>query len=145
MGISRDFLLVRNGAKDLYSPFEWKVGNIQGIWEADSDFCLCCGAILDLSTADKNVTCVVCKSKVSLNEILSREKAYTVKFNDIKKYETKAVENDEVFGQMDSSRECSKCGNIGMSYTTMQLRSADEGQTVFYICPNCRHREVENS
>ncbi|XP_066942771.1 DNA-directed RNA polymerase I subunit RPA12 [Macrobrachium rosenbergii] len=110
----------------------------QGIWEADSDFCPCCGAILDLSAADKNVTCVVCRSKVSLNEILRREKAYTVKFNSIKNYQTKAVEGNEVFGQMDSSRECSKCGNVGMSYTTMQLRSADEGQTVFYICPNCR-------
>ena len=39
---------------------------------------------------------------------------------------------------MDKSRECGQCGNMGMFYTTMQLRSADEGQTIFYLCPKCK-------
>jgi len=42
-------------------------------------------------------------------------------------------------------RECSKCGYGKMSYTTLQLRSADEGQTVFFTCLKCKHKEVENS
>ncbi|XP_068232803.1 DNA-directed RNA polymerase I subunit RPA12 [Palaemon carinicauda] len=119
--------------------------NIRKVWEADSDFCPCCGAILDLTDADMKITCIVCKNGVSLKELLNREKEYTVTFNSIKKYQTKFIDDDGALGQMDESRQCSKCGNMGMSYTTMQLRSADEGQTVFYICPNCRHREVENS
>lgn len=35
-------------------------------------------------------------------------------------------------------RLCPKCGNNTMSYATLQLRSADEGQTVFYTCTNCK-------
>lgn len=39
--------------------------------------------------------------------------------------------------QVDES--CPKCGNIEMEFYTMQLRSADEGQTVFYECAKCKY------
>lgn len=32
--------------------------------------------------------------------------------------------------------ECPSCGNDTAYYRTMQLRSADEGQTIFYTCTN---------
>jgi DNA-directed RNA polymerase I subunit RPA12 len=32
---------------------------------------------------------------------------------------------------------CPKCDHPELEYYTMQLRSADEGQTVFYECTNC--------
>lgn len=35
-------------------------------------------------------------------------------------------------------RKCSKCGHDKMSYATLQLRSADEGQTVFFTCLKCK-------
>jgi len=34
---------------------------------------------------------------------------------------------------------CVKCGHPEVGYYTVQLRSVDEGQTVFYECPACNH------
>ena len=40
---------------------------------------------------------------------------------------------------------CPKCGNPEMYFYTMQLRSADEGSTVFYECPSCDHKFSANN
>eukprot|EP00957_Ditylum_brightwellii_P065233 4947514-Ditylum_brightwellii.AAC.1 len=34
---------------------------------------------------------------------------------------------------------CIKCGAPEVGFYTVQLRSVDEGQTVFYECPDCRY------
>lgn len=38
---------------------------------------------------------------------------------------------------------CEKCGHPEVTFTTAQLRSADEGSTVFFTCPKCNHKYVE--
>lgn len=40
---------------------------------------------------------------------------------------------------------CPKCGHQGLEFYTLQLRSADEGQTVFYECPSCSHKYSQNN
>ena len=40
---------------------------------------------------------------------------------------------------------CPKCDSERMSYAAIQLRSADEGQTVFFTCVKCKFKESENS
>ena len=40
---------------------------------------------------------------------------------------------------------CPKCGHQGMEFYTLQLRSADEGQTVFYECTSCGHKYSQNN
>jgi DNA-directed RNA polymerase I subunit RPA12 len=34
---------------------------------------------------------------------------------------------------------CIRCAHPEVGYYTVQMRSVDEGQTVFYECPNCKH------
>ncbi|CAL4084268.1 unnamed protein product [Meganyctiphanes norvegica] len=117
------------------------------LFTTDPDFCPSCGAILSLPTTGDIITCKICTTHMSLKELENKETNYSIEFTPLGAYQSSQKKKDEEaeLGQMDNERECSKCGNIGMSYTTMQLRSADEGQTVFYICPKCKHREVENS
>uniref|UniRef100_A0A7S1X9J3 DNA-directed RNA polymerase I subunit RPA12 n=1 Tax=Compsopogon caeruleus TaxID=31354 RepID=A0A7S1X9J3_9RHOD len=40
---------------------------------------------------------------------------------------------------------CPRCGNPKMRFTTVQMRSADEGQTVIYNCPQCNHTFQQNT
>tara|TARA_B110001452_G_C15229068_1_gene425843 strand:- start:142 stop:498 length:357 start_codon:yes stop_codon:yes gene_type:complete len=44
-----------------------------------------------------------------------------------------------------AKEKCPSCGNPEMEYFTMQLRSADEGQTVFYECAKCGHTFSTNT
>lgn len=68
---------------------------------------------------------------------------YTINFNSIDTYinEKKDRNNDEAEGPV-VERKCAKCGNDKMSYATLQLRSADEGQTVFFTCTKCKYVSI---
>merc|ERR1719362_764999 len=39
--------------------------------------------------------------------------------------------------------ECPNCGNPKLQFWTRQLRSADEGQSVFYLCKKCGWRACD--
>lgn len=70
---------------------------------------------------------------------------YTVYFNSrATKLGNQHSEEPEEDGPV-VERKCPNCGCTKMSYATLQLRSADEGQTVFYTCTKCKFKESENS
>ncbi len=42
------------------------------------------------------------------------------------------------------AEECPQCGRMEMTFKTAQLRSADEGQTIFYFC-KCGYGNAERA
>ncbi len=40
---------------------------------------------------------------------------------------------------------CPKCGHTGLKFYTRQMRSVDEGSTVFYECPQCNFTYSEDN
>ncbi|KAL0295257.1 UNVERIFIED_CONTAM: DNA-directed RNA polymerase I subunit RPA12 [Sesamum radiatum] len=55
------------------------------------------------------------------------------------------IEEERELKQMDYNAKCRACQHLGMAYVARQIRSADEGQTIFYTCPVCAHKQTENS
>jgi len=90
-----------------------------------------------------DVKCLVCKFTVSSNLYDEKVIQYTVKFNAVQT--TKAAKKEEGEEGPVIERKCPKCGCEKMSYAAIQLRSADEGQTVFFTCIKCKFKESENS
>ncbi|KAE8729272.1 protein terminal ear1-like [Hibiscus syriacus] len=112
----------------------------------DFMFCSLCGTMLSLVSA-KIAECALCKTKTSAKGILGREIGYTLTVEDIRRdlgishamEEMKTEESAALIKQT-----CKSCGNTELEYTTRQMRSADEGQTVFLVCPKCKARDTEN-
>lgn len=63
---------------------------------------------------------------------------FTITFNTYSKKKNPITKTENEDDGPIVERLCSNCGNDKMSYATLQLRSADEGQTVFYTCTKCK-------
>lgn len=92
-----------------------------------------------------DVACVCCKFVVSSSLFDEKVIQYEVHFNSIENTLAKKKKDaDQAEGPV-IERKCPKCGHDKMSYAAIQLRSADEGQTVFFTCLKCKYKESENS
>ncbi|XP_071579291.1 DNA-directed RNA polymerase I subunit RPA12 [Temnothorax nylanderi] len=110
-------------------------------------FCPDCGSVLPLLDERGGVTCYTCKREWDSEVFGDMKMAHTILFNTKHTYASaKEVEDsdDDADGPV-VERQCPQCQNDKMSYATLQLRSADEGQTVFYTCTKCKFKETENS
>lgn len=107
--------------------------------DTGANFCVC-GAILPQVTGfSEKITCYCCKQPAELSGGSKME--YRIAFNqrqDMSEVEAKTEEDEQDEGPI-VERVCPKCGCDKMSYATLQLRSADEGQTVFFTCVKCKY------
>ncbi|XP_072303920.1 DNA-directed RNA polymerase I subunit RPA12 [Eucyclogobius newberryi] len=114
-------------------------------FSGNPNFCPECGNVLPLPGMQEVVRCPRCAFRISASEFSGREVHSTVVFNP--EQSTLALEegeDSELKGPV-IDRRCSRCNKEGMVYRTRQMRSADEGQTVFFTCIHCRFQEKEDS
>eukprot|EP00320_Phaeocystis_rex_P021855 CAMPEP_0119061470 /NCGR_PEP_ID=MMETSP1178-20130426/5248_1 /TAXON_ID=33656 /ORGANISM="unid sp, Strain CCMP2000" /LENGTH=126 /DNA_ID=CAMNT_0007042677 /DNA_START=50 /DNA_END=430 /DNA_ORIENTATION=+ len=111
-------------------------------------FCSNCGTLLEEPTfANTNVLCRMCgtvtPSKV-FEELVVRSESNE---KDILDEQADAAANvvQQKKARAVAKEKCPACGHPEMEYFTMQLRSADEGQTVFYECAKCGHTFSTNT
>ncbi|XP_061911047.1 DNA-directed RNA polymerase I subunit RPA12 [Entelurus aequoreus] len=115
-------------------------------FDGDPNFCPECGNVLPLPGMPITISCPRCSFSSPVSEFSNREICSTVVFNQVNKSSVvlKSSEDSEMKGPV-IDRRCSRCNKEGMIYHTRQMRSADEGQTVFFTCIHCRYQEKEDS
>jgi DNA-directed RNA polymerase I subunit RPA12 len=113
------------------------------VFTTDVNFCPSCGTLLPSLPARGNVICRACKHEITIASFASVKTSYDVVFNKRENF-LKKEEIGEVDGPV-VERRCPECNHDRMSYAALQLRSADEGQTVFFTCLKCKYKESENS
>lgn len=120
----------------------------------DLEFCTSCGTILPLPTVSDYLTCRLCKKQIEITQWNGKTIQNTYLINPSESAEMKTDEETDLLASNTAphaiglksedfmgalvDRKCGKCGHDGMSFSTRQTRSADEGQTVFFACPKCK-------
>lgn len=121
----------------------------------DGLFCTECHNILDLPDTEETISCFVCGKSFNAKGfiiiilfVIAFENKETTYFSTL--YANKNIP----LSQQDASiseklqnvnhgavikEKCPNCNHDELTFHTIQLRSADEGQTVFYQCPKCRY------
>lgn len=109
-------------------------------------FCRC-GTILDL-TDTGTIQCSTCGFRTNFTdcqmpEVVTRSASRTKPAWLI----DDGADGDDADGNENVIIEepCPKCGHPEQYFYTMQLRSVDEGSTVFYECPNCNNKYSVNN
>ncbi|XP_008826083.1 DNA-directed RNA polymerase I subunit RPA12 isoform X2 [Nannospalax galili] len=112
---------------------------------SDLDFCPDCGSVLPLPGTQDAVVCPRCGFSIPVRDFEGKVVKTSVVLRTLgTALPVSADEGPESQGPV-IDRRCSRCGHEGMAYHTRQMRSADEGQTVFYTCVNCKFQEKEDS
>ena len=101
-------------------------------------FCKFCGTLVPITHTDV-LTCPLCHQAFPSSAI--EKSVMTVNV-------TKAQEDTKIgkgSGRTIINERCPECGKEGLYFTTAQIRSADEGQTIFYECIHCHYKYSQNA
>ncbi|KAF2201734.1 DNA-directed RNA polymeras-like protein I subunit [Delitschia confertaspora ATCC 74209] len=113
-------------------------------------FCTDCGNLLDSSSGKQNAIlhCQICGA--SCKDTSSKTVVTSSKPNAFpsalraKRSEVQVVTEADTQTRAIIAQTCENCGREEVRFYTQQLRSADEGSTVFYEC-DCGHKWNTNN
>jgi DNA-directed RNA polymerase I subunit RPA12 len=83
-------------------------------------------------------TCTDTSSKVVITT--SKPNAFPSTLRTRLKTDLQEVAEAGVQTDVGTKETCGKCGSDDARYYELQLRSADEGSTIFYTCQQCGHK-----
>ncbi|RUS69346.1 hypothetical protein EGW08_022892 [Elysia chlorotica] len=129
-------------------------------FSTDLQFCPMCGSVLPApALGSDRIPCSRCPFYRTAQEYHDVVEEFEIQYNTPKSKKEKKrrkeladeamrnikSEDKEEFLGPTVERQCPRCSNDTMYYTTRQTRSADEGQTVFYTCVKCKFQDIEYS
>jgi len=118
---------------------------------ASANFCPDCKSILDLPDADLILRCPTCKYQMRFGanssdyEKLSVSTKYSKSGAGPLAASSSSASSTPSFTRAKVKERCPSCNHPEMSFYTMQMRSVDEGQTVFFECNKCGYRYSTNT
>ena len=106
-------------------------------------FCDNCGTLIFVTT-EGTIRCQLCHNEYDARYLEHCESTVIVEEKVEEKQPEMATEMSK--RTMINERCCNpECSCTQLYFSTAQLRSADEGQTIFYECPECGHRWQQNA
>jgi DNA-directed RNA polymerase I subunit RPA12 len=110
-------------------------------------FCDSCGTILD-PPKGKTIECTLCQAKYDYTRLNVSDVVTTSATKDVPDWaldDSVSLEESGAVKHATIEETCPQCGHQEMYFYTMQLRSVDEGQTVFYECTKCKYKYSVNN
>ncbi|KAK9465946.1 hypothetical protein V1512DRAFT_277060 [Lipomyces arxii] len=117
-------------------------------------FCTDCGNLLDsIASAQRLLICAQCGASYPSKDFenltvttKSAETAFPSSLRQKRSVVKTTLRRDEQNEEGATIKEkCPQCGKDEMQYYSLQLRSADEGATIFYSCIDCGYKFSTNN
>ncbi|CAK91290.1 unnamed protein product (macronuclear) [Paramecium tetraurelia] len=115
--------------------------------DSAADFCPQCHFMLELPEVMDIIECNRCGYKCSITDYQPKYIISTIKMEP-KSWLSNQPQESKLSDQSHRAvieQVCPKCSHEEAYFSTAQLRSADEGSTVFYECVKCQFRYQLNN